>query len=407
VDPERTPSGYRKFYDHDVERLKWVLRQQREHFLPLKVIKGRLEQGVTSGGNGNDLQRSLLEHEVSEASVIEPTASEALMPSLGTSERQRAQTAGDLEAPVEHAPSGGPVPRSSVGASQALPGFVDEATAPAAPAGAGSRYATSGRSTAAPDATHPSASELGTHESHKSSQLAPGRAPEDSGAGASAAGGRASPQRERATTAPAPRRGQTPEGAESGGRVVRGVFAEPEPTSSQPSSSRSSASGPSGSRLAPSAPSSRREVPSLPASLRPQETPAAHLGAFSGVSMTLDELGESSGLSADEIRQLETYCLLAGRSVGGVTYYDENSLTIAMLAAAFARYGVEPRHLRLHLLAAQREAGFVEQIVLPLLKQRNPTSRQRASETVSEMARLGQELHNVLLHRALHELLGG
>jgi hypothetical protein len=123
--------------------------------------------------------------------------------------------------------------------------------------------------------------------------------------------------------------------------------------------------------------------------------------------MTLDELGESSGLSADEIRQLETYCLLAGRSVGGVTYYDENSLTIAMLAAAFARYGVEPRHLRLHLLAAQREAGFVEQIVLPLLKQRNPTSRQRASETVSEMARLGQELHNVLLHRALHELLGG
>ncbi|HUO49050.1 MAG TPA: MerR family transcriptional regulator, partial [Acidimicrobiales bacterium] len=43
VNPERTPSGYRKFYEHDVERLRWVLRQQREHFLPLKVIKGRLE----------------------------------------------------------------------------------------------------------------------------------------------------------------------------------------------------------------------------------------------------------------------------------------------------------------------------------------------------------------------------
>ena len=46
VDPERTPSGYRKFYDHDVDRLRWILRQQREHFLPLKVIRGRLtEQG--------------------------------------------------------------------------------------------------------------------------------------------------------------------------------------------------------------------------------------------------------------------------------------------------------------------------------------------------------------------------
>jgi DNA-binding transcriptional MerR regulator len=45
--PERTPSGYRKFYEPDVERLRWILRQQREHFLPLKVIKGRLENGMT------------------------------------------------------------------------------------------------------------------------------------------------------------------------------------------------------------------------------------------------------------------------------------------------------------------------------------------------------------------------
>src|SRR5688572_7583091 len=41
IDPERTPSGYRRFYLHDVARLRWVLRQQRENFLPLKVIKER------------------------------------------------------------------------------------------------------------------------------------------------------------------------------------------------------------------------------------------------------------------------------------------------------------------------------------------------------------------------------
>ena len=45
--PERTPSGYRKFYEPDVERLRWILRQQREHFLPLKVIKGRLDHGMS------------------------------------------------------------------------------------------------------------------------------------------------------------------------------------------------------------------------------------------------------------------------------------------------------------------------------------------------------------------------
>src|SRR5262245_62740821 len=45
IDPERTPSGYRKFYPADIERLRWILKEQRENFLPLKVIKDRLESG--------------------------------------------------------------------------------------------------------------------------------------------------------------------------------------------------------------------------------------------------------------------------------------------------------------------------------------------------------------------------
>jgi DNA-binding transcriptional MerR regulator len=43
IEPERTSSGYRKFYDGDVERLKVILREQRENFLPLRVIRDRLE----------------------------------------------------------------------------------------------------------------------------------------------------------------------------------------------------------------------------------------------------------------------------------------------------------------------------------------------------------------------------
>jgi DNA-binding transcriptional MerR regulator len=50
VDPERTPSGYRKFYAGDIERLRWILREQREHFLPLKVIKERLDEIDRDGG---------------------------------------------------------------------------------------------------------------------------------------------------------------------------------------------------------------------------------------------------------------------------------------------------------------------------------------------------------------------
>jgi DNA-binding transcriptional MerR regulator len=39
VSPARTPSGYRKFSADDLERLKLVLSMQRDHYLPLKVIR--------------------------------------------------------------------------------------------------------------------------------------------------------------------------------------------------------------------------------------------------------------------------------------------------------------------------------------------------------------------------------
>ncbi|WP_130439639.1 MerR family transcriptional regulator [Streptomyces sp. BK239] len=43
VEPQRTPSGYRKFSAGDVERLGHVLRMQRDHYLPLKVIREHLD----------------------------------------------------------------------------------------------------------------------------------------------------------------------------------------------------------------------------------------------------------------------------------------------------------------------------------------------------------------------------
>jgi DNA-binding transcriptional MerR regulator len=53
IAPERTPSGYRKFYDPDIARLRYVLTLQRDQFLPLKVIKERLASwdGVSPPGS--------------------------------------------------------------------------------------------------------------------------------------------------------------------------------------------------------------------------------------------------------------------------------------------------------------------------------------------------------------------
>lgn len=43
IKPERTASGYRKFSATDVDRLRYILRMQREHYLPLKVIGEHLD----------------------------------------------------------------------------------------------------------------------------------------------------------------------------------------------------------------------------------------------------------------------------------------------------------------------------------------------------------------------------
>ncbi len=43
IDPQRTPSGYRKFTSRDLERLRYVLLAQRDQYLPLRVIKENLD----------------------------------------------------------------------------------------------------------------------------------------------------------------------------------------------------------------------------------------------------------------------------------------------------------------------------------------------------------------------------
>ena len=43
VEPQRTASGYRKYTHHDISRLRFVLSAQRDHYLPLRVIKEQLE----------------------------------------------------------------------------------------------------------------------------------------------------------------------------------------------------------------------------------------------------------------------------------------------------------------------------------------------------------------------------
>ncbi len=275
VDPERTPSGYRKFYEDDIDRLRWVLRQQRDAFLPLKVIKGRLE------GQADQLGPE----EEPDAPVLRPVADEAA-------------PAGDPGA--AGAPANGSAP------APVPPGTGEGQLFEVAPA--------------------PSAAG------------APGEARQAAGERRSR-GGRA---------------GAAAEGAAQGRRARAGEE-------------------------------------------RGEAVGEAH-------ELSLEELVRAAGVDVAMVQELERFGLVTPRTRGGIAYYGAEAEVIARVAAGFARHGVEARHLRAYKGAAEREAGLVQQVVMPLVRQRNPEARQAARAAVEELSQLGGELRAALLSAALGEL---
>ena len=320
VNPERSPSGYRKFYEQDVERLRWVLRQQREHFLPLKVIRDRLAQEdgepVEDAGPPEAIAALLrpaaapaIDERASRANGVEPAA-QLVHAQTGADTAPTTRTSSEVATPANGAPPH---------AAQRQPAVASTSNAPV-------------RASAEPDAAR------------------------------NPAGG-------------------------SGG-----------PTEARPSAATADAAA-SPRRQPPPPPTPPEPPPSAPA--RPTPGPA-----LSGASMTLSELCSASGLDAAGIASLEGFGLIEGVPVGGVLCYDEEALVVAKLVAEFGRYGIEPRHLRLYRNAVEREVGLIEQIVTPLLRQRNPEARQRAVDATGDLARLGEGLRSSLLRREMRRLLG-
>jgi DNA-binding transcriptional MerR regulator len=124
----------------------------------------------------------------------------------------------------------------------------------------------------------------------------------------------------------------------------------------------------------------------------------------SEIRLTRDELVANAGITPEVLDQLEQFGLLSKRAGGS---YDGDALVVATCAAEMARYGIEPRHLRAYRSAADREIGLFEQVVTPLMRQRNPEARGRAEEAVRELAAISVRLHATLVKAGLRAELGG
>jgi DNA-binding transcriptional MerR regulator len=127
--------------------------------------------------------------------------------------------------------------------------------------------------------------------------------------------------------------------------------------------------------------------------------PDAFLPDVSEIRLSKRELIDAAGLEPERLETLEQYGLLA--PISGTSHYDGNALAVAKTVAEMARFGIEARHLRPFKAAAEREIGLVEQVVMPLVRQRNPEARARADEVTRELAALSVKLHASLVRAGL------
>lgn len=445
--PERTPSGYRKFYDHDVERLRWILRQQREHFLPLKVIKGRLD-GVAGAPEPESLFDTA---EAPPATVLAPSGAGTASasgggaasasngsshPSLGRlsahggdEEEHRATVAtivrteersdvdfGDYERGEDRLDDGedrlDDDRPDGDRADDDRPddgGVLSEALEPDGPSASAAMvvepHAGHANGNDAGRSAHPVGLAVSASAAHGLSATATAILTQSAASTSGGPAGRHRPATGEivSTDARPPSdlhgdEGSTPASAQSD-RPPAGPSAEPS------SRAPDAATAASPSESVPATPPS----PPATASQSIAATVAARrsANAMAGTSMTAGELAQASGLSVAEIEELESFGLIEGRSVAGVHVFDEESLVMAGLAASFQRFGIEARHLRIFKHAAERQAGLYSQVVMPLLRQRNPEARAKALESLQKMSELGMALQACFSRMTLRDLTGG
>lgn len=128
--------------------------------------------------------------------------------------------------------------------------------------------------------------------------------------------------------------------------------------------------------------------------------------AASGVSMTSAELGKAAGLDQKQVAALVEHGLIEPIALDdGSEVFRDDDVVIARAAQRLLQHGLEARHLRSFRLAVDREVDLLRQITNPMLRHRNPESRQQGAETLADSAQAGREISDTLLRIQLRKLI--
>lgn len=377
IDPERTPSGYRKFSDGDYDRLYWILEQQRDNYLPLRVIRDRLDEGQEIGPapRRSDLRMG------DQIEDDEPE-SEGFGSDSGTDPHPPQAPAGY---DVDHDPEAG------------LDGSFSDALAGVA-----------GPVAANDDEPHPVRDETSNALSEvMAAQVDAGGTNEveeemDSVEADPGPQAEAEETVEEETSATPTDEDQHVADSED---TEPTVIVMTEPVSEQSSDEPVAIAKKPAPRLLGTRTEAPRPVTKTTAeALAPAPRPTL---PGSSVALTGEELAEQSGTTPGMIAELQKYGMIVPRQVGGAALFDSTALTVARLAVQFGRYGLEPRHLKTFRLGAEREVALLTQSIGPTLKANNPETRRRSYDTLQDLAELSASLRSIIVRDLVADLEPG
>ena len=124
----------------------------------------------------------------------------------------------------------------------------------------------------------------------------------------------------------------------------------------------------------------------------------------SGISLDIEGLSRASGLPTEKIEELIELGVVKGRKVGSKEIFEGDALLTIKSAKRLFELGMETRHLRMYLVAAQREASVIEQLFSAKTKSGDIESRSEAKRELDEVVTLGREIHKCLLKLSLDGL---
>lgn len=140
----------------------------------------------------------------------------------------------------------------------------------------------------------------------------------------------------------------------------------------------------------------------------PSRTPTSRFRAPAPGVDELDaaELARQAGLSAPQLDQLIRFGLIEPHETENGPRFTRDELRVARAATAFLRHGIEARHLKAWRVAAEREAGMLEQIVRPVARQGSASSQQRALEVAEDLIDMGNAIREAIIVKSLRRGLG-